>query len=1062
MANNSENRKTVVDNVVNILDSSMKLIINDWKLNDDMSLNPIEISALNFDDSHWKEFKLKNEDVFQYGCWLRKVITIPDKILGNDVIGRLNFFISINDTGELWCNGKSLGRWQWDKTFQLTSDVTAGDKITLLIKGNSNHPMYLFWLSDAYLILEKDEKIKALTDNLLLSFRTIQKLLSDDTYQKIAKLKQDNRIDKSSLDKKKKKKLLKSLQQLAGRIDIDSLQKGDYEKYLQSIENIRKHLKPFIEFAKQFTIYFVANAHIDAAWLWREKEVVEVCKRTFSSALKLMDIKKDMTFVQSSAAYYEWMEKYHPELFRGIMEKIAQGQWEIAGGMWVEPDCNLPDGESWVKQFQYAQDYFLKKFGKKAKVGINPDSFGFNWNLPQFFNYAGIENFVTTKLNMNDTHIFPYRLFWWEAPDGSRVLTYLPNEYMDKIDDPFNFIDFLRQFEANTGFRQVLFLFGIGDHGGGPSLEMLNRIERLRDIWIFPNIEFTTLEKYFALLRKQDLSNLPVWNDELYLEYHRATYTTQAKTKALNRKNEIFLPNVEKLSVFAQNNEPEIMKKAWKNVLFNQFHDILPGTSIHSVYHDVYERYDEAAKLAQYVGDKSAQRIIKNINTEILPEGKPIVIFNLLSWNRSNYVFIRLPDGVGNDYIIVNDNGEEIPSQIIVENEIERKILFKANIPSMGYAVYGLKKQSPKKYESSIKRSENLLENKYIRIDYDNLSGWITQIVDKKNKRELLTADSNRLQLFGNKVRLWKAWNINYTGESFESVLRGKGEIIEDGPIRTVLRFKRDFLKPGERKPYPTEDFPNSFFIQDIILYEDADYVEFRTVVDWWEDEIILKTAFSFKIDSLNPVYEIPYGSITRSSDLQKEENKAKYEVSAIRWADLSEKDYGIALINDSKYGYDTNDNVMRLTLLNSPLWPDPLANRGKNDILYWLYPHKGDWKKSLVKRKAYEFNNPLLLFFTTKHSGTLPIRHSFVKVEPKNVIVSTISFAKEDKNDIIFHCYEWEGKNTNVKLSLDRKISAVSVINLCEEEKRRIKFKDNEIDFTIVAYQIMLLKIKY
>jgi alpha-mannosidase len=1052
---------TKVDKIVKQLEKSFVLPLDNWKLTTDMSFTPTVLSNPNFNDSKWRKFSINEEDVFPNGCWLRKVITIPEKIDGVKVTGQLNLKISINDIAKLWVNGKFKGSWQWDKTITLTKNAKPGEKIILLIKGYSNHPMYLFWLSEVFLILQKNEAVKKITDNLILSFKTAQKLLGPDTIQKNGFLSYDPKIDKSTIDKKYKKELVDKLQNIASEVNIDAISNGKYNEFLTSVKVIKNKLKPFADFAKQFTFFFLANAHMDAEWLWRENEIIEVAKRTFESTLNLMDKKNDLTFAQTSAAYYEWMETYHPKIFKRIQRKVKEGNWEIIGGMWIEPDCNMPDGESWAKQFLYAQKYFEKKFNKKPKIAFNPDSFGFNWNMPQFLNKANIEFFVTTKITWNDTNVFPYHLFWWESPDGSRVLSYIPETYMNKIDKPFNMVDFARRFEANTGLKEILFLFGIGDHGGGPSWEMLKRIERLKKVWIFPKVEFITMEKYFNILKKQNLSDVPTWKDELYLEFHRGTYTSQAKTKKLNREGEVLLNNAEKLSVLAGINENNKIETAWKKIIFNQFHDILPGTSIPSVYQDVYEKYEKAFQLANYVKNKSLKILSEKINTNILPKGEPLILFNLLPWDRKDMVKYNLPEGDKDDYVIYDIKGREIPSQIIPIDELNNQILFQADIPAIGYKVYGIKKQTSKVYKTDLKIDDNTIENKFFKIEINKKSGWIKQITDKRNGKKMLTAEGNKLQMFGNNVPLWKAWNINYTGKKFHTKFVS-AKIIEQGAVRTIYRIKHNFSHPEIRKPYPTENFPTSFFTQDIILYNNMDIIEFKTVVDWWENEIILKTAFPLNIKGNNVTYEIPYGSIYRSSNLSKRKNKGKFEVPALRWADLSENDYGVSLINNSKYGYDTNKNIMRLTLLNAPLWPDPNANRGKNIIEYRIYPHMGEWKKNKTIRKGYEFNNPILTFPSKRHTGKFKLKHSFVKVNPDNIILSTIKFAEGKKDIWIIQCFETEGKDTAVQITLPSSPKKAILSNFLEENVGIVKVDNRNIYLTNKAYSIITIKVYF
>jgi len=1052
-------KNSTVDVIAKSLEKAFTYPLTEWRLTDDMQLKSENLSEPDYDDSGFRIFSLKDEDVFPKGCWLRKKIRIPDKISGKVIKNGIHLFISINDTAELWINGQYMDQWQWDKFIDLKNAAVPGKEIVILLKGGSNHPMYLFGITHAFLINSEHIEARKITDNLILSLKTAQKLLSGDTYLKNDFLAVDTGIDKAAIKQQERKRMYDLLQKIAAELDLTAFNNGDFDAYLISVKKLREKLSPFRDYAKKFTMYFVSNAHIDAAWLWRESEVVEVVRRTFSSVLKLMGKKDDLTYTQTSALYYQWIEKNNPELFKKIKKYIGQGRWEVAGGMWIEADCNLPDGESWSKQFLYAQQYFKDKFGKNTAVGFNPDSFGYNWNLPQFLNSAGIKYFVTPKINWNDTNIFPYRLFWWQSAEGSKVLTYVPDTYVDKIDNPYKMIRFIRQFEANTGFRDVLFFFGIGDHGGGPSYQMLQRIEDLKNTWVFPKIVFITIGKYFELLEKENLGSLPIWNSELYLEFHRSTYTSQAKIKKLNRLSERLLNNAEKISVLSGENCNDLLRKAWEPVLFNQFHDILPGTSIHSVVLDSYEKYDKAFHIANFVQQTSIDAITEKIGTEMLPEGEPFIVFNPLSWPRKSYVSIKLPKGKNEAYIVLDENGNEIVSQLIIADELKQELLFKAELPALGYRVYGLKKKTRRRYESSLKIDNYIVENKRFKIEINKDDGKIIQITDKYNNKKLLSAPGNELQMFGNKVPLWKAWNINYTGESFSPAFVG-AEIIEDGPLKAVYRLRYDFLKPGVKRPYPTEDYPTSFFTQDIILYEDSDMVEFRLCTDWWEDELILKTAFPLNIKSDKAVYEIPYGVIERSTDLDKQENKGKFEVSALRWADLSQKDYGISLLNDSKYGYDVKNNVVRLTMLNSPLWPDALASRGKNEIFYALYPHQGDWKTGGTKRKGYEFNTPPIVSFCIRSVGNWPLSASFINVEPSNIILTTVKYAEKEENTIILQWYESEGKDTLAEIILPFKPQRIIKSDFLEENREEIILQDNRIIVETKAKQTITVKI--
>jgi alpha-mannosidase len=832
------------------------------------------------------------------------------------------------------------------------------------------------------------------------------------------------------------------------------------EQFNASLNKARNELKVVSEFAKRFTLYFTSNAHIDAAWLWRDLETKEVCKNTFSSVFNMMNVRPDFTYTQSQAAMYDWMEKLYPDVFNNIKKRVNDGRWEIVGGMWVEPDCNLPSGESWARQLLYAQRYFKQKFGVVAKLGWNPDSFGYTWNMPQFYLNAGLDAFITQKIGWNETTVFPHRVFWWEAPDGSRLLTYFPFDYVNTVDNPFQLVDWLKQFETNSGFAKMMVLFGIGDHGGGPSLDMLERIDRLKNLDIYPTIEFGTAGNYIGWLRTQNLTTIPVWNDELYLEYHQGTYTTQAKIKEWNRKSEVLLTNAEKFSSLATLHDATYnsadFEEAWRNVLFNQFHDILPGSGIGEIYIDAKEKYKAAEAIGTFELKKSLTTLASQINTSSIKKGMPVIVFNPLSWERSDIVTLQLPEGDENDYAVYDMNGKELPSQIIQKEKYKRVILFRAErIPSLGYSLFELRQQErqPVSYFDI-----NTIENEFFQVAIDPTTGWLKSIVDKQNGKELLSGAGNRLQILEDKPNAWDAWNIGLTGVEFPSKLR-KIELIEQGPVRTVVRVTRDYLKPGTKKDFPTEDFPSTFFTQDIILYSGIDRIDFKMDIDWWEEKTMLKVAFPLTVRDTVATYEIPYGTIQRTTQWRNIWDSAKVEVPASRWADLSDDSYGVSLLNKSKYGYDVKGNTIRLSLLRSPKWPDPNADRGKHSIEYSLFPHTGKVMQSQTVQRGYEYNEPLIAMLTTSHKGKLPATHSFVQIEPSNLVLTSIKKA-EDTDAWVMQWYDAKGEGCEAVLTLPSQPKNVLKTNFMEEDGIEIPFVKNVVKMRTERNSVMTIKV--
>jgi len=1057
--------KTKIDSVTSILDSLSSISIRKWKVSPDikcLNVKTEEPTKPEFDDSKWDTLNL-GQRIYVDSCWIRAKFKIPEKVFGKSVDGKIIFKVSVDDYGYLWVNGNYIGYIPWDGEFDLTGKVKPGEETTLAIKAiNTGGPLRL--LRAEFEI----ESVKDILDNLKglsLSFKVGQKLLSFDTYQTNDMTRYDPKIDRSTVKKEERMKLNSLLQNSISELDINSLMSGDLEKFYLSLEKIKLKIKPVRDFAKRYTLVFVSNAHIDAAWLWRSKETVEVCKNTFKSVINLMRKYPYLTYTQSSAVYYEWMRTLYPELFNEIRENIKLGRWEVVGGMWVETDCNLPGGESWTHNLLYAQRYFKNLLNLKPEIGWIPDSFGYNWNLPTFFANADITYFVTQKLNWNERNVFPYRLFWWESPNGSRVLTYFPFSYVNTIENPFRLVDWLRQFEANTGLKEMLVLFGVGDHGGGPTEEMLKRIEKLQKLDIFPEIKFSTVGDYFKVIKSKDLKNIPVWKDELYLEYHQGTFTTQSEVKKFNRKLEISLSNAEKFSsiatIFGLNYDNKLFEKYWLKFIFNQFHDILPGSSIREVYFDAIKDYKDIESFAKFQIRKSLEKIAENINTAEIKEGDALIVFNPSSWARTDVVQVEFDKFDENEYAIFKLSGEEVPTQIVFENGVKKILFIAEDVPPLGYKTYIIKRRKPSEFASEIKVSKNVIENKFFKIEIDTATGWLKEIFDKRYNRQILNGFGNKLQLLEDKPTAWDAWNVGLTGVEFNTNYEGY-EIVENGPVRTVIKIEHNFRKPETKSYPPTETFPTSFFTQYVILYDKIERVDFITDVDWWEKNIMLKVAFPLAVKDSFATYEIPYGYIQRSTLMRNSFDSAKVEVPALRWADLSEKDFGVSLINNSKYGYDCKGSLMRLSLLRSPNWPDPTADRGFHRIEYSIYPHRGTWKEAKTVNVAYDFNNPMIPIITNRHSGTLPVSsYSFVRLEPENLIL-TVMKKSEDTNSLTLQFYESEGKEVQANLVLPFVPSKVFKSNFLEEDKEEVRFSGDRVNLRVKPNSVVTLKIYF
>jgi alpha-mannosidase len=775
-------------------------------------------------------------------------------------------------------------------------------------------------------------------------------------------------------------------------------------------------------------IYLVGHAHLDLAWLWPVSDTWRAAQSTFESVLKLQADFSELIFCHSTPALYAWVEEHRPDLFGAIQAAVVAGCWEVVGGLWVEPELNLISGESIVRQLLYGQRYVLEKFGKLSTVAWLPDTFGFCATLPQFLVNAGIEFFVTQKLRWNDTTKFDYGAFWWRSPDGSEIFSVMSALIGESI-DPVKMASYLCEWQTQTNLQDALWLPGVGDHGGGPTRDMLETAQRWQKSPLFPDLQFTTSEKYFQQIKNH--SPFPTWNDELYLEFHRGCYTTHADQKQWNRRCEDLLYQAELFATLAtvccgvSYPQAEI-GTAWKHVLFNQFHDILPGSSITQVYQDALPEWQQV----EQVGTNILQQSLRAIASQAIlppsphPEAQAIFVFNALNWQRSEVVEIVFPDvELGQIYDM---EGNEVLSQSCFSEETHSiSVSFLANdIPACGYRVFWLCPGKPS--FSAVQLPENyVLENEYLRVTVDELTGDLASVFDKIQQREVLNGRGNQLQAFQDSGQYWDAWNIdpNYAQHPLPPAKLSAISYLELGELRSRVRVVRTIGK--------------SEFCQDYILEKGSAILKIKTTVDWQENQVMVKAAFPLNVEADFATYEIPCGAIRRPTQPQTPAEKAKWEVPALRWADLTGENYGVSLLNDCKYGYDSQPNQLRLTLLRSPHWPDPETDRGFHEFTYALYPHAGTWETAHTVKRGYELNIPLQVIvnsFNTQDSSINASQGvSFLDLSAENLILMALKPAEDNPQQLILRCYECHGKTADLSLQSDLEMSLGDTVDLLE-----------------------------
>ncbi len=828
--------------------------------------------------------------------------------------------------------------------------------------------------------------------------------------------------------------------------------------WLSELANIKRSLLPIGEFLKQRKVYLLGNAHIDLAWLWAIAETKDVMQRTFSSALQLQKDYPELIFNQSTALSYLWMEEEHPELFAQILTAEQAGKWEAIGGMWVEPDCNLPSGESLIRQILYGKNYFRTKFNRDIKIAWLPDTFGFNWQLPQILNKSGFEALITQKLTWNDTNKFPHQIFWWQGLDGSKIFTYFSNEIGLGI-EPVEIAKFLSHQEQKHHVPECLWLYGVGDRGGGPTADMLNMGREWANSEIFFTLEASTAED-FILKLKQDLDchSIPIWQDELYLEFHRGTYTTKADQKRQHRQAEILITNTEKLCAIAaimkQAEYPKLaLEKAWQGLMLNQFHDILPGTSIPEVFADADLFWAEVRDICNTLTDAIFTRAK-------LIEPTSFTLWNLQNWARTEVVEIENLTGENVNLVSVSGDSTTLPTQ-----RTEKGLLIVAkDVPSFGgmrckllpaHSSQAIADIPPLSVARSEESAEIYLENQYLKVTINSQTGEIAQIFDRRYGNSLLSQPCE-LQFFEDKGQYWDAWNIDpdYESHQLAGIALESIEICEQGPIRVSVRVEREFGR--------------SRFQQDIYLEAHSPYVTVTNHVDWQEEYVLVKIAFPFSFSAPFATYEIPMGAIARSTMVETPEAKAKFEVPAQFWADLSSEGVGLSILNDCKYGYDAKPSQLRLTLLRSPNWPCPDADKDIHEFTYRLLPHQGSWRNAQVVREGYNLNSALMIspnhnLLNREHigGGTYPARNHFslLSISSTAIAIAALKLAEESSSWIL-RLYEAHGEQTTTEITFLPKISSITECDLMERNLGAIAHSGNQFLCEFQPYEIKTLKV--
>ncbi len=766
--------------------------------------------------------------------------------------------------------------------------------------------------------------------------------------------------------------------------------------------------------SKNKKLHLIGNAHIDPVWLWQWQEGFHETRATFRSALDRMNEYSEFVFVASSAAIYEWVEQSDPGMFAEIQRRVAEGRWKIVGGWWIEPDCNIPGGESFVRQGVYGQRYFKAKFGQTTTVGYNIDSFGHNATLPQILKKSGMPYYIFMRPGPHEKDL-PGRLFWWEAGDGSRVLAFrIAFTYASWGSD-------LRQHivdtaaELNDSLNEMLCFYGVGNHGGGPTKENLDSLLAMREDPDLPELVFSGPETFFAAV---DPSGLPVVRDDL--QHHASgCYAAHSGIKRWNRLAENCLLAAEKFSALAGQligtPYPTEFGRAWKNVLFNQFHDILAGTSLEAAYEDVRNTFGEAMSIADRALNQAVQALTWQIGIKPEPGLVPIAVFNPHAWPVRANVEVEM-DRPRSAELLVDDLDRELPFQFVQSQATtswRRRLSFVADLPPMGYRVFRLVDRPAQHVFQPVAGSDTILENTRFRLSLNPVTGYITSLFDKQRNLELFAADAAVPVVIDDPSDTWSHNVFTFNQEAGRFSAR-KIELIEQGPVKAVVRV--------------TSEYSRSTLVQEFSLYNDLDQIDVAVTVDWREQHKMLKVRFPLNLVQIKATYEIPYGHIERPANGEEEPGQSWIDLSGI--SPQSGSPYGLSLLNDGKYSFDVNAHDIGLTVLRSPIYahhdpfiPDPeqhytYIDQGVQKFHYALLPHTGSWDEAGTVRRAAELNQRPIPLVTTTHPGPLQHSDSFASVEQDNLILSVVKQA-EGSGDLILRCYETAGLATTGSIHL-------------------------------------------
>ncbi|RDY29701.1 alpha-mannosidase [Romboutsia weinsteinii] len=1006
------------------------------KLNGDIDIAPqlpTEFDGVIRTGETWK-----GRDLY---LWMNKIVEVPSAWSGKTVVGIFDF----GETGAGNNSGFESLFYLNDKPYQgvdsnhkevFFPENTAGTNLEL---------MFRLWtgLEGGGVPREQEHRINR------AQLAWLDEKMDDLYYNAMVVLETIIELDQYSPDKVHLTKILNDALKL-----IDWAYPGS-EEFYASAHKASDYLNEEIDKIDKnsvINVTCIGHTHIDVAWLWRLKHTREKCARSFSTVLRLMERYPEYIFLQTQPQLYEYVKNDYPELYAAIKQKVADGNWEVDGGMWLEADCNIPSGESLVRQILVGSRFIKEEFNRDVEYLWLPDVFGYSWALPQILKKSGIDTFMTTKISWNQYNRMPHDTFNWKGIDGTEILTHFittpepwsqPGSWFYTYNGRLTPKSVKGVWDAYTDknlTNDLIVSYGFGDGGGGVNREMLEYRRRLDKMPGLPNVKTGKAGEYFKCLREKVENTdeyVHTWDGELYLEYHRGTYTSQAYTKMMNRKLELLYRETEWLgsvnslttSDWAQYPNAELTK-GWKTILRNQFHDIIPGSSITEVYEDAKIEYKEAEDIALKAQD--------DFNTNLLNEDENTwTVINNANWNRCEVVEIETGI-VGNFY-------DEDNNKLEAQREEGKYIVEVKAVPATGWKRITLKEEAIEEVSSTFEYTDRGIDTPNYEIKWNEV-GQLTSILDKANKRQVLAKGQrgNVLQMFEDKPMAHEAWDIDiYYQEKMREVTDIQNiELVECGNLKAIIRFSYKYM--------------NTTINQDMVVYADNRRIDFVTNVDWREQKQLLKVAFPVDVRSTMATYDVQFGNVKRPTNWNTSWEMAKFETVAQQWVDLSQRDYGVSLLNNCKYGHDIKDNVIRLTLLKSATHPDPHQDQGEQNFTYSLLPHTGDFVEANTVKAAFELNQPL-----TYVNGSMrnDIPSKMFNFNDAYILVDAIKKA-EDEDMVIVRFHEYSGSRQEVSITSDYEIVGWMETNLMEKACEEMR-NEKEINLTINPYEIKTVMVK-